>query len=153
MINRIDCYQVLFELKKNGVDVEAQLKMLSTSPTVPSSVIKFINENRPMYIREFYETLRKKGNDKCSKLYKNIVKEKQEDALEAVKTLTSLLTHLMIEAQKIDQRDITSFYTQARASQISTAIQQYFTQGEIQKVFEEIKRIREDIKILESKGE
>ena len=65
-------------MKKNGIDVERQIKMLSTSSTVPKEIIEFINAKRPLHIREFYETLRKKGNQKGSKLYKNIVKEKQD---------------------------------------------------------------------------
>lgn len=153
MINRIDCYQVLFELKKSGVDVEKQLKLLSTSASVPSEVIQFINENRPLHIREFYDELRKKGNSKSSKLYKNVVKEKQDNPVEAIKTASSLLTHIIIASESLDSAEVQAFYKQARASELSTALQEYFQRGDITKVLEELKHIRDDIKILENKGE
>lgn len=151
MINRIDCYKVLFEMKKNGIDVERQIKMLSTSSTVPKEIIEFINDKRPLHIREFYETLRKKGNQKGSKLYKNIVKEKQDNSIEAAKTLSSLLTHILIKAETLELSEVYSFYKQARVLEINEALHKYFTEGDTISILEELKYIREDIKILENK--
>lgn len=153
MINRFDCYEVLFSLKKQGVDVERQLKLLSTSPSVPLEVIRFINEQRPLNVTSFYETLRKKNNQKASKLYKNIVVETHSNPLEVVKTASSLLTQIVIASEKLPKEEVSSFYSQTRAKELTIALNEYFLNGDIQKVLDELKRIKEDIKILESKGE
>ena len=151
MINRIDCYEVLFSLKKRGVDVEKQLKMLSTSPSVPLEVIRFINETRPLNVTAFYESLRKKNNQKSSKLYKNIVVESHDNPLEVVKTASSLLTQILITSEKLPKEEVSSFYSQTRAKELTNALSEYFINGDIQKVLEELKRVKEDIKILENK--
>lgn len=151
MINRIDCYKVLFDMKKNGQDVDKQLTALSTSTTVPTSVIEFINNNRPLVIREFYEELRKQSNSKNNKLYKNLVKETHENILEASKTLSSLLTRIIIKAESLDKENILTFYKQARVSKITTALNEYFSKNNVESIIDELTYIRNDIKILEGK--
>lgn len=151
MINRLDCYKVLFEMKKNGQDVDKQLTALSTSTTVPASVIEYINTNRPLAIREFYEELRKQSNNKCNKLYKNLVKETHENILEASKTLSSLLTRIIIKAQTLESEKALTFYKQARVTKITSALNEYFSKNNAESIIDELTYIRNDIKILEGK--
>lgn len=151
MINRMDCYEALFSLKKQGVDVDKPLQALSTSAIVPGEVISFINENRPLRITEFYETLRRKHNSKSNKLYKNIVKEVQTDSTEAVKTASSLLTQIVIASERLNKEEVAAFYSQARAAELTEALGEYFKGQGINKILEELKIIRDDIKILENK--
>jgi len=68
-----------------------------------------------------------------------------------VKTASSLLTQILITSEKLPKEEVSSFYSQTRAKELTNALSEYFINGDIQKVLEELKRVKEDIKILENK--
>ena len=49
MITKTDCYLLLADLEKDGVDTKEVLTKLTTSTNLPIDVIKFINDNRNNY--------------------------------------------------------------------------------------------------------
>ena len=75
MITKNDCLTILVSLEDRGVNIDAPMKRLVTSSSIPMEVLKFILDNRGMEVANFYEMLRKKHNQKKSPLYHNIVKE------------------------------------------------------------------------------
>jgi hypothetical protein len=75
MLNKNDLLLLLTTIQKEGKDVKSQINKLLTSPELSTEVIKFVNDNRPLEITQFYEQLRKSYNNKRSSLYINLVKE------------------------------------------------------------------------------
>jgi hypothetical protein len=79
LITKTDCLSLLFELKDKGVDCTEQIKHLLVLPEPDIETIKFINDNRELNVRKFYEKLRKSYNQKRSNLYINIVRENRDE--------------------------------------------------------------------------
>ena len=94
-LKKNDLLLLLTEMQDKGIDTKAQVKTLISSPSVPIEVLKFINDQRPLDIIEFYEHLRKNYNNKKSNLYINIVKEIEEPQ-EVLTTLSALLTQVIL---------------------------------------------------------
>ena len=72
MLKKTDLILLLTDLQSNGIDVTKQLNQLINSSEIPLSVVKFINDNRPLEVTEFYTKLRQNYNHKKSNLYINI---------------------------------------------------------------------------------
>lgn len=145
-IKKNDVLLLLTELQDQGVDVKAQINSLMRSSEVPLEVLKFVNENRSLDIIEFYEHIRKTGNAKKSNLYKNIVRE-IEDPQEILTTLSSLLTNILLWSRGVDNKQL--FLENARASEISAVLSNYFKTYDITLGMQLIKLIRTDLVSLE----
>lgn len=150
MLNRQDCYKILFDMKEKGIDVTEQISQLSKNVKVPLQVIKFINENRELNVTTFYESLRKKHNEKTSKLYLKIMKE-DLDANECLKTLSSYVTQVLIASEKIQLSERKSFLESSHILQVISALHKYFASQELLECLDILKIIKSDIKILENK--
>ena len=53
MITKTDCYILLAELEKDGIDTKDALDKLSRSNNLPIDVIQFINQNRQLDLAMF----------------------------------------------------------------------------------------------------
>ena len=146
MITRSDLYLLLGDLEASGVNAREQVLKLSRAPGIDLDVIKFINSHRELSLTKFYEKLRKSYNNKKSKLYINIVKEK-EDLPSVLTTLSALLTQALLFSNTVDDREM--FLKHARCEEISKAITTYFSTYNIIPCIRLIKLIKADIKALE----
>ena len=95
MITKNDCILLLTDISSRNINTTEAMKKLLSSSDVNLEVIKFINENRPLEVAQFYEQLRYNYNHKKSKLYINIVKD-IEDPNEVLTTLSALLTQILL---------------------------------------------------------
>ena len=73
MITKTECLGLLFELKDLGVECSSQIQHLLSLPEPDINTIKFINDNKELNVRKFYEKLRKSYNKKKSNLYINYI--------------------------------------------------------------------------------
>lgn len=149
MITKQDCLLLLSELKTKGVDTTEQIKECVSSPSVSLDVLKFINDNRPLDIIEFYEKLRKSYNNKKSVLYKNIVKELDETKItEVLTTLSSLQLQIFLFAKNLENPE--QFYKHARLDEISKCILNYSQTYSLVNCINLLRIVKADMKALES---
>ena len=92
MINKSDLALLLTELNLEGSDKD--IIELYRSQEIPISILKKINDARPLDLLKFYEKLRDSYNKKRSKLYINIMKS-DENALDNTKTVLTTLSALL----------------------------------------------------------
>jgi hypothetical protein len=147
MITKNDCYLLLSELESNGIDTSVPIKELMSSPSPTLEVIKFINDNRPLGLTNFYEKIRKSYNNKKSKLYINIMKE-IEQPQDVLITLSSLLTQILLFSKDVEDRQM--FLRHSRADEITKVLASYFRDFDLTNCVKLIKLIKIDIKALES---
>lgn len=145
MISKNDCLILLAELKNKGLDTDYVVREL-VSQGITANVLKFINDNRPLSVREFYERLRKNYNKKHSQLYGNIVKE-IDDPNDVLTTLSSLLTQILLYAKTVDNRQM--FLRHARANEITKVLQLYFIDYNLTNCIKLLRLIKCDLKALE----
>ena len=149
MITKQDCLLLLSELKTKGIDTTEQIRDCVSSPSVSLDVLKFINDNRPLDIIEFYEKLRKSYNNKKSVLYKNIVKELDETKItEVLTTLSSLQLQIFLFAKNLENPE--QFYKHARLDEISKCILNYSQTYSLVNCINLLRIVKADMKALES---
>ena len=147
MITKNDCMLLLYDLEEKGVDTKEILLKAVKSKDVSIEVLKFINDNRQLYLSKFYEKLRRSYNDKKSSLYINIVKEIEEPT-SVLTTLSAMLTQLLLFSKNVEDKDM--FLRHARAYDISRVLSMYFKSYELTACIKLLKVIKADLKALES---
>ena len=147
MITKTDCYLLLADLEKDGIDTKEMLTKLTSSQTLPMEVLKFINDNRQLDLSAFYERLRKNYNQKKSNLYKNIVKEIEEPN-EVLTTLSSMLTQILLYSRQLENKQM--FLKHARSSEITIVLNNYFKSYDLTNCLKLLRIIKADLKALES---
>jgi|GEM_PF-3427793 len=148
MLNKNDLLLLLTTIQKEGKDVKSQISKLLTSPELPAEVIKFVNDNRPLEITQFYEQLRKSYNNKRSSLYINLVKE-PDKPFDVLTTLSSLNLQLLLFAKHLDEKSVTMFFSHSRAEEISRVLNNYYKTYDLKPIYTILKLIRSDIKAFE----
>ena len=148
MILKNDCYILLADLEKKGINTkEPIMELVNAQNNIPLSVIKFINDNRQLDLTCFFERLRKNYNQKKSKLYKNIVAE-ITNPNEVIVTLSALLTQILLYANKLENKQM--FLRHARCNEITIVLNNYFKTYDITNCIKLLQLIKADIKCLES---
>jgi hypothetical protein len=148
MLNKNDLLLLLTTIQKEGKDVKSQINKLLTSPELSTEVIKFVNDNRPLEITQFYEQLRKSYNNKRSSLYINLVKE-PDKPFDVLTTLSSLNLQLLLFAKHLDEKSVTMFFSHSRAEEISRVLNNYYKTYDLKPIYTILKLIRSDIKAFE----
>ena len=147
MITKNDCILLLTDISSRGIETTAVMKKLLSHPDVDLDVIKFINENRPLEVCQFYERLRYNYNHKKSKLYINIVKD-IEDTNDVLTTLSALLTQILLYSKSCEDREM--FLKHTRAEEISMVLTRYFKYYDLSVCLQLLRLIKLDLKALES---
>ena len=148
MLQKTDLILLLTNIQEEhpDIDVKEYVDMTIKSPGINLDVLKFINEIRPLEVRQFYEKLRKSYNEKRSNLYINIVKSDETEIKDVMVIMTSLLNQIMIFANKVEEKQL--FLKHARADEISKAILVYLTKYDIAPSVKLLQLIKADLKTL-----
>ena len=146
MITKQECLALLFDLRDKGLDCNSEIKslLIKAEPTI--EIIKFINDNRELNLRKFYEKLRKSYNHNHSKLYINIVRYDELDPKEVICCLGALLQQILLFNKDLDD---TSFLSQARFDEILGCLQNYYINSDIIMCQKLLSIIKADLKVLE----
>lgn len=149
MLTKSDCLSILVNLNDSGIEVNPMMRKLTLANEPPLEVLKFIVANRGVIVTDFYEQLRKKHNQHKSTLYTNLVKEDTvEEQIPII--LSSLLTQICLYSKNLTQLERQEqFYQEARASEITEALQDYFISTSLQKCKALLHLIKADLLVLE----
>ena len=147
MLTKSDCLMLLSELSDKGIDTKEVTSKLVRSHNINVEVLKFINEHRNLEILSFYDRLRVNYNNKKSKLYKSIVQMDEKLPKDAVVTLSSLLTQILLYSNTVENREL--FLKHSRADEISKVLSNYFTTYDLTLCVSLLSLIRADLKVLE----
>ena len=148
MITKIDCLNLLFELKDNGVECDSQIKKMISMSYPDIEIIKFINDHKELNVRKFYEKLRKSYNKKKSTLYINIVKDPTEvdNPKDIVCTLASLQLQILLFNKNINDN---AFLKNMRFDEISKVLLNYYMTRDIIPCQKLLSFVKSDLKVLE----
>lgn len=151
MITKNDCLMLLIDLKElypeKVEEIDANIKKLLVSSTPSLDIIKYINDNKELSLRSFYEKLRKSYNSGNSKLYKNIVNESELAPKELLCCLGALQQQILLY-NKFLETDIT-FLKHARFGDISKCLLNYYNTGDIIPCQKLLNLFKSDLKLLE----
>ena len=139
---------LLTELKDNGEDVSQDIINLYKSETIPLSILKKINDSRPLDLLNFYEKIRNSYNKKRSKMYINIMRS-DENALTDPKITLTTLSALLNQILQFDCEDKPMFLKHARADEITKVLGIYFNTYNLEPAYKLLSLIKADIKVLE----
>ena len=148
MITRSDVVMLLTELKDNGEDVSQDIINLYKSETIPLSILKKINDSRPLDLLNFYEKIRNSYNKKRSKMYINIMRSDENALTDPNITLTTL-SALLNQILQFDCEDKPMFLKHARADEITKVLGIYFNTYNLEPAYKLLSLIKADIKVLE----
>lgn len=148
MINKTDALILLSELKQKGVDTNQIVVQLLKLQEPSLEILKFINQNKPLDLLNFYEKIRKSYNDGRSKLYKNIVSENIDDPKTMITTLSALQLQILLFANSIDDKAM--FLRHARLEEISACLLDYAKTSNLINCQKLLKIIKIDLKACEA---
>ena len=148
MIQKNDLLLLLSDLEEKGVDTREVTKQLFTSPTIPLNVLKFINDNSQLDVIRFYDKIRKSYNNKKSILYKSIITSDEKEPKEALTTLSSLLTQILLFNKTVSNQEL--FLKHSRAEDITKVLTKYFMDYDITSCNKLLRLIKADIVVLET---
>lgn len=146
MINRSDCLILLNELKEKGVDTKDITLELFKTKEPSLEILKFINDNKTLDARLFYEKIRKSYNNHKSNLYINIVKGNLEPK-EVLTCLASLNLQILLYNKNVENS--TMFLRHMRFDEIQKVMLNYFINGDIIPCQKLLNLFKLDLKALE----
>lgn len=146
-ISKKDCLLLLTELQEDGIDCNLILKDLVSNGVTPE-ILKFINDNRPLEVTNFYEKLRKSYNHKKSKLYINIVRNEFKDPKDILTTLASLNLQILLFTKQLEDSSI--FLMHCRFEEINMCLYNYSKTYNLIPCQKLLSLIQTDLKVLES---
>lgn len=128
MITRQSLYSALFTLKKSGVDISNQLKIMESKSGIPPEVVDFLQDKSPQF--QFYRDIKK--NQRA--LMKNILHYESLDINSKIKLCSSLITRAMIsvEYKNLDE----SLLKELQLEKLSRALDKAFSDRDYSKLDE-----------------
>jgi len=149
VLQKNDLVLLLSEMQEQGVNVEKELAIVLTSPSIPLNILKLINDNRPLPVTQFYERVRKNHNEKKSDLYKNIMKEINEiDKI--LTTLSAFVLQVNLFARYLDEKDLQMFYKHSRVEEITRILNNYYKTYDLTSCIKILRLIKSDILAFET---
>ena len=148
MLTKNDLLLLLNEMQASGKETSKLATRLALSEGVPRDIVKYINDNRPLEVAQFYEMLRKNYNHKKSNLYKNLVREELSEPIEALITLSALNLQILLYAKKLDDNKM--FLKHSRADEITKVLNNYYNTYDLIPCLKMLKLIKSDLKCFES---
>ena len=135
-------------MQASGKETSKLATRLALSEGVPRDILKYINDNRPLEVAQFYEMLRKNYNHKKSNLYKNLVREELSEPIEALITLSALNLQILLYAKKLDDNKM--FLKHSRADEITKVLNNYYNTYDLIPCLKMLKLIKSDLKCFEN---
>ena len=148
MLTKNDLLLLLNEMQASGKETSRLATRLALSEGVPRDILKYINDNRPLEVAQFYEMLRKNYNHKKSNLYKNLVREELSEPIEALITLSALNLQILLYAKKLDDNKM--FLKHSRADEITKVLNNYYNTYDLIPCLKMLKLIKSDLKCFEN---
>lgn len=148
MLTKNDLLLLLNEMQVSGKETSKLATRLALSEGVPRDILKYINDNRPLEVAQFYEMLRKNYNHKKSNLYKNLVREELSEPIEALITLSALNLQILLYAKKLDDNKM--FLKHSRANEITEVLNNYYNTYDLIPCLKMLKLIKSDLKCFEN---
>ena len=148
MLTKNDLLLLLNEMQASGKETSKLATRLALSEGVPRDILKYINDNRPLEVAQFYEMLRKNYNHKKSNLYKNLVREELSEPIEALITLSALNLQILLYAKKLDDNKM--FVKHSRADEITKVLNNYYNTYDLIPCLKMLKLIKSDLKCFEN---
>lgn len=146
LINKHDCYNILFEMQSQGKDVKTELNELMYDNKVPKCVVNYLREQNYPTI-EFYLKL----NNKAHKIIKEVLCCENKPVSNYIKMATSIITQATITLEHMNPEDIEAQNTlieNLHLKELSKALNTYFTYGDYTPLVKTIKETRLDIKAI-----
>lgn len=147
LINRHDCYNILFELQSQGQDVQSDIKeFIHNKNYIPKCVVTYLKENNYVVI-EFYNRL----NNKAHKIIKEVLNCDNKPVSTYIKIATSIITQATITLEHMDKDDIelqNTLIENLHLSELSSALNLYFSTGDFTNLVNTIKETQQDIKCI-----
>lgn len=147
LIDKHDCYNILFEMQSQGIDVHEDLtSLMNNSNIVPKSVINYLKEHQDPTVY-FYLNL----NHKAHKIIKEVLCCENKPVSNYIKMATSIITQATITLEHMNPKDIDAQNTlieNLHLKELSKALTTYFTYGNYEPLVETIKETRLDIKAI-----
>ena len=148
MLTKNDLLLLLNEMQASGKETSKLATRLALSEGVPRDILKYINDNRPLEVAQFYEMLRKNYNHKKSNLYKNLVREELSEPIEALITLSALNLQILLYTKKLDDNKM--FLKHSRADEITKVLNNYYNTYDLIPCLKMLKLIKSDLKCFEN---
>jgi hypothetical protein len=145
MLQTNDLILLLTEIEEENPEASAYLRNIITAKTPRTllDAMKFINDNRPLDICEFYDRIRKNHNEKKSPLYKNIVKDIDADIDEIITTLHAYILQVNLYSKHVEDKPM--FFKHARAEEVTRALHNYYVDFDITTALKLIKLLKADL--------
>ena len=147
IINKHDCFNILFDLQSKGNDVHDDIKkLMSDDVYIPTSVIKHLKESNYPIIT-FYLNL----NNKAHKIIKEILSCDNKPISVYIKIATSIITQATIAIEHNCIDDITSqniIIEYLQLKELSQALCTYFTTGDFSELVSVITDLKQDVKTI-----
>lgn len=149
MISKNDCLILLTELNDLGVDASQEIKKLIALSEPSLEILDFINKNRQLDLTSFYEKIRKSYNNKRSILYKNIMKDLDENNVnDILTTLNSYALQVCLFSRDIENKQM--FFRFSRLSEVYKCLYHYSQTYDLIPCIKLLRLIKCDIKTLET---
>ena len=150
MLQVNDLVLILTDMETSG-DSGAHEQLLRTlsNPTISTSVLKYINDRRPLDVTQFYERIRKNYNDKRSNLYKNIVKD-IEDPIEAISTLSAFALNLFLYSKHVEESNKNLFFKHVRAEEVTRVLNKFYKEHDVTSAIKMLRLLKADLLAFET---
>ena len=146
LINKHDCYTILFEMQSNGKNVRNELNEVMYNNTIPKCVINKLKEQNYPAV-QFYLNL----NNKAHKIIKEVLCCENKPVSNYIKMATSIITQATITLEHMNPNDIDAqnkLIENLHLKELSEALTTYFTSGNYKPLVNTIKETRLDIKAI-----
>lgn len=146
-IGRATAYNKLLKIKEKGKvpDIDKYFKLMLGKDYIPAEVIILINEHYPIPQLETFNYIYSKRRK--SSLFRTLINENSSFD-EMALSLSSFITQVCIRLKYLSDEDKIYFANLMNASEITTALNEYLTEGKTENLKKQFFSVRETLKSL-----